>query len=87
MLKYKFTISDPIGLHARPATKLVAVATRFESKIELVVGEKKANVKSVMNLMALGAKTGAVVELVVDGEDEALAFESLKQAIAENKLG
>ncbi|MDQ0513731.1 phosphocarrier protein HPr [Mycoplasmoides fastidiosum] len=86
MLKYKFQVLDPIGLHARPATKLVGVASRFDSKIELFYGEKKANVKSVMNLMALGVKTGAEVELVVDGEDEAVALDALKAVIAENKL-
>lgn len=87
MLSHKFKILDPIGLHARPATKLVGIATKFESKISLKYADKEANVKSVMNLMALGIKTGSEVVLVVDGEDEDVALEALKKVIAENKLG
>lgn len=65
------------GLHARPVAELCKVAKSFESSITAVKGSKKANVKSAMKLMLLGAKKGEQLEIGIDGPDENQAQKAL----------
>ena len=50
-MKKEFIIVDPVGLHARPATLLVNEASKFASETKIIVGEKEANLKSIMGVM------------------------------------
>ncbi|WP_036464131.1 HPr family phosphocarrier protein [Mycoplasmopsis sturni] len=79
-------IIDPIGLHARPASNLVSVATKFQSNIKLVANGKEANLKSIMNVMALGVKTGTEVVFKCDGADEEAALEAIKEVLAKEQI-
>lgn len=79
-------IIDPIGIHARPASLIVSVASKFKAKVTIKVGKKVANAKSVINLMALGAKCDAEIELVVEGEDEDAAFVAVRNVMVNEKL-
>lgn len=79
-------IIDPIGIHARPASILVGICSKFQSNITFKSNEKSANAKSIINLMALGAKQGSKVEIVVDGSDEAEAIEKIKETMQAEKL-
>ena len=65
-----FVVSDPVGLHARPATILVNQASKFTSNIKLVYNGKEVNLKSIMGVMSLGVPTKATVEIVAEGDDE-----------------
>ncbi len=66
---------NPTGLHARPAAVLVQLAGKFNAKVEMRLGDKKANAKSVTALLKLDTKHGDFVEMVATGDDakEALA--------------
>ena len=75
------TISNPSGLHLRPAGVLSQTAMKFKSDIIIEAGDKKIVAKSVLNVMAAGIKSGDEITLVCDGEDEAAAMEALTQAI------
>lgn len=88
MKKFTAKIIDPIGIHARPAALVATTAAKFESTVtfKLVGTEKSANAKSVINLMSLGAKKDAQLEIVVDGPDADKAIEVIKQAMLDNKL-
>ena len=79
-----FVVSDPVGLHARPATILVNQASKFTSNIKLVYNDKEVNLKSIMGVMSLGAKKGDTVEVSIDGEDEATAKTTLEAFFKEN---
>ncbi|UUM19624.1 MULTISPECIES: HPr family phosphocarrier protein [unclassified Mycoplasma] len=79
-------ITDPIGLHARPASNLVTTATKFSSNIKLVHGTKEANLKSIMNVMALGVKSGAEVTFKVDGVDEEAALKAIEAVIEKENI-
>ena len=61
--KLSFVVSDPVGLHARPATILVNQASKFTSNIKLVYNGKEVNLKSIMGVMSLGVPTKATVEI------------------------
>jgi len=86
MLSRKITIKNPSGLHLRPAGALSQTAMKFKSDIIIEYGEKRIVAKSVLNVMAAGIKAGTEVNLIVDGEDEEEAMNTLVEAI-ESGLG
>lgn len=86
MLSRKIAITNPSGLHLRPAGVLSQTAMKFKSNIIIEFGEKKIVAKSVLNVMAAGIKSGSEVNLIVDGEDEEEAMKALVEAI-ESGLG
>ncbi len=86
MLKITLKIIDPAGLHARPASIVASTASKFDSKITLSSGGKSADLKSIMNVMALGVKQGAEVEISAEGPDAEEAIKMIGEAMKENKL-
>lgn len=74
------------GLHARPATFLVEVASKFDSEIRVEFNGKSANAKAVASLLKLGVEGGSTLGLVASGPDADLALQALKEAI-ESGLG
>lgn len=70
-------IKNPTGLHARPAAMLVQKASAFPCEITLVKGEKKANAKSIMNVIALGVGANEQVTIITAGEKEAEALKTI----------
>ena len=86
MLSRKITIKNPSGLHLRPAGVLSQTAMKFKSNIVIEYGEKRIVAKSVLNVMAAGIKSGTEVNLIVEGEDEEEAMNTLVEAI-ESGLG
>lgn len=81
MIRKQLTIRNKYGLHTRAAAKLVTLAKKFQSKIELVIQKKAADCKSIMALILLGAKKGTTFDLVVAGVDEADAAEAVAKLI------
>ena len=84
--KLSFVVSDPVGLHARPATILVNQASKFTSNIKLVYNDKEVNLKSIMGVMSLGVPTKATVEIVAEGDDEEDVVASVAKVIKEQKV-
>ena len=80
LLSQKITIKNPTGLHLRPAGNLCKeVNFRYDE-------QNTANAKSVLSVLGACIKSGAEIELICDGEDEAEALEYLIQYI-EDGLG
>jgi phosphocarrier protein len=71
----RFTIVNQLGLHARAATKLVQLASRFPCEVEIVRDDQGANGKSVMGVLLLCGSMGTVLEVRARGEraDECVA--------------
>lgn len=84
MKTFDYTITDPVGLHIRPAGKLVALAKTFESAVSVSAGEKKVDGKRMVALMSLGIKCGDSVTVSVDGADEKAASAALQTFLSEN---
>jgi phosphocarrier protein len=82
MLETVLTIINPLGLHARAASKFVDAAKHFESTITLVSNDNEVDGKSIMKLLLLGAPVGTQIGLRVDGADEDLAFQALCELIS-----
>ena len=82
MRQTTLTIVNPLGLHARAASKLVDVAKHFAAHITLTNDSGvEADAKRIMSLLLLGAPVGSQVALSVEGEDEDDAFDSLTALI------
>jgi phosphocarrier protein len=71
----RFEIVNQLGLHARAATKLVQLASRFPCEVEVARDEQSANGKSVMGVLLLCGSMGSVIEVRARGEraDECVA--------------
>lgn len=83
MVEKEVVVAAEEGLHARPATRFVQEAKRYESEIRVFKEEAEANAKSSLSLMTLGAKKGDRIRVVAEGEDEAAAADALIQLIEE----
>ena len=70
MKQFEYIITDPLGIHARPAGMLNKEARKYKSAILVHRGAKSANVLRLMALMQLGVKCGETVKVTIEGEDE-----------------
>ncbi|WP_391206993.1 phosphocarrier protein HPr [Psychrobacillus sp. L4] len=66
------------GIHARPATGLVKVATKFACDIFIEYKEKKVNLKSILGVMSLGIPKGGSISIFAEGKDEEDALEGIE---------
>lgn len=86
MVSRKVVITNPTGLHLRPAGILCKDAMEFKSRITFRFRDTTANAKSVLSVLGACVKCGDEIELFCEGEDEQEALQSLVAAI-EGGLG
>lgn len=84
MKEFNYTITDEIGIHARPAGMLAKKAKAFESSVTIAKGEKEAALTRLMAVMALGVKHGDTVTVKAEGADEEAAIAEIKKFFEEN---
>ena len=84
MREYVYTITDPEGIHARPAGLLAKEAKKFKSEILIEKGGKSVNATKLMMLMGLGVKCGETVTVTVTGEDEDTAAKAMEDFFTAN---
>lgn len=84
MKTFEYTITDKVGIHARPAGLLVKAAKECTSNITLTCNGKSADVKKLMALMALGVKKNDTVKVELEGDNEAADAETLEAFFKEN---
>lgn len=84
MLEHEYVVGAAVGLHARPAAQLVRTAARFTSKTVVKNGEKQANAKSLLSVLALGAGYGATVIVTAEGADEDQVMDAMSALFASN---
>jgi phosphocarrier protein HPr len=73
----RVTLPDDVALHARPAAEFVRTAMGFESRIQVTAGDREADAKSIMGVLALGATGGTELKLSAEGDDAPSAVEAL----------
>ena len=78
MISKDLTVINKLGLHARAAASLVALASNFQSEIFIEKEEKKVNGKSIMGVMMLAASQHTVVTITITGDDEKDAIASIE---------
>lgn len=63
-------IMDDNGLHARPASEVVNIASKHNGDVYLVKDGVKCNAKSIMMVMGLGILKGDKIDIIAEGEDK-----------------
>ena len=86
-MEKEFIITNKNGLHARPATSLVSIASKFESNITLTFEKTSIDLKSIMSVLSLGLKQGSVITIIVKGIDEEEAIKKIIEKIVLINLG
>ena len=84
MKEFKYVITDPEGIHARPAGELIKACKAYSSKIMISKDGKAVDCKKIFGVMGLGVKNGMEVTFTFDGEDEDAACEGISKFMQEN---
>ncbi len=84
MKEFTYVITDPAGIHARPAGLLVKQTQPYESEVSIIKGDKKGNAKSMLSVMGLGAKHGEELVIQADGPDEDVVITELEDFFKSN---
>ncbi|GAB1367003.1 MAG TPA: HPr family phosphocarrier protein [Candidatus Cloacimonas sp.] len=81
MKQVAVTVTNKLGLHARPSALLVRAATKYRSEFFIEKDGMKVNGKSIMGVMMLAAECGSSLVLSADGVDEDYLLDELQSLI------
>ncbi len=84
MRELKYVITDPEGIHARPAGELVKAVKDFQSAITISKDGKSADAKRIIGIMGLAVKKDQEITVTAEGEDEASAIAAIDTFLKEN---
>lgn len=85
MKQFNYTITDPLGIHARPAGMLAKVAKSYSyTTITIAKGEIIVNATQLMKLMGLTVKQGNVVTVTAEGPQEGEAIAAMEKFFRDN---
>lgn len=72
-----FAVTSPQGFHARPADLFVKLASKFQSRIELIKGSERVDGKSILAILTLAATEGTELTIEASGSDADAAADAL----------
>ena len=81
MYTQEITVTNEVGLHAKPATYFIQKANEFQSGIWVEKDERRVNAKSLLDILSLGIVQGTTVTLIADGSDEEAAVKTLAELV------
>lgn len=85
MKQFSYTITDPVGIHARPAGLLAKAAKALDSTITIAKADgKSAAATKLMAVMGLGVKTGETITFTIEGGDEEASAAAMEQFCKDN---
>lgn len=79
MITQNFTVTNRLGLHARPAALLVQTAANFDCDIKIAKNSIEVNAKSIMGVLMLAAEHGATLRMQFNGTDEKQAAKTIAE--------
>ena len=77
-------ITNPQGLHARPADMFVKLAVRYGSKVEVIKDNERVDGKSILAILTLAAVEGTELTIEATGCDAIEAIDALAELIQNN---
>lgn len=86
MITKEITVTNPKGIHARPATMLVQTASQYSSEITLVKEDTRADARSVLDILSLDCPAGTKLLVQVQGSDENEALEAIEKVFQHHFL-
>lgn len=85
MRQFQYVISDPVGIHARPAGLLAKQAKTLDSTVTIIKDDGRSAVATkLMAVMGLGIKGGSTITITVEGGDEEANVAVMEQFFREN---
>lgn len=80
----QLTLTNPAGLHARPAALFVQTAARFHAHIQVAIAGKQVDAGSIMGILSLGARQGITITVRASGMDADAALQALRELVEAN---
>jgi phosphocarrier protein HPr len=74
-------LPSSVALHARPAGMFVRAAASFAASIEVEANGKRANGKSILEILGLGADGGTELAISASGDDAVEAVAELASLV------
>lgn len=84
MKEFKYVVTDPEGIHARPAGEFVKAASKFSSEVNLTKDGKTVSAKKIFGVMGLAVKQGQELTVTIEGPDEDAAAAELEEFLKNN---
>lgn len=81
MISKQVTVSNTVGLHARPATFFIKKANEYKSSIWIESDSRRVNAKSLLGILSLGIVGGTEITIIADGPDEIDALGGLEELL------
>jgi phosphocarrier protein len=78
------TVSNKMGLHARPAAMLVQTANKHQSSVKIIKDDFDIDAKSIMGIMSLAAGQGSQLKFIANGPDEKEVLTELESLFKSN---
>ena len=83
MKKLQYTVKNSLGIHARPAALLAQACTNFKSAVMVECNGNVASGNNVLQILALHAAKGSVLDITADGPDEDAAIAKIEEVLAD----
>jgi len=80
----ELTISNKLGIHARPAAQFVKMASQYDAEIRVEKDGEEVDGKSIMGLMMLAAGHGSVLNVMAEGNDAEDALTAIEALVGRN---
>ena len=75
-------LPENVDLHARPAADFVRAAMGFAASVQVAANGREVDGKSLLSVLALGAKGGTELRLTAVGDDAVAALGALSERVA-----
>lgn len=83
----KVTVTNPQGLHLRPAYVFVELASKFDASVQLIKNGERVDGKSILSIATLAIEQGTEVEIETAGHDAEAAVAALVKLVEQNFPG
>lgn len=84
MRQLKYVLTDPDGIHARPAGEFINLIKELGVSVTISLGDKKADAGKIFEIMKLGALCGDELSFLISGNDEEKACEQIEAFLKDN---
>lgn len=81
MKELTYVVNNPLGIHARPAALLAQCCVNFRSSVTITCNGVDASGDNVLQILALGAKTGDTLNITAEGDDEDTAISEIEKLL------
>lgn len=85
MKEFTYKVTDPVGIHARPAGMLAKKAAELDSAVTIIKDGKCADTRRLMALMQLGIKQNDEITVRIEGGNEDKNSQEILNFLESNK--